>query len=91
MKNLAIALIIIILTLTSCSTLDSTEINGESDKAEYSRIQGNTTYIVNKSTMSYHKSSCHIAKRISEENRWETDDEEFLEMRGYKRCAVCLK
>lgn len=91
MKRLIIAFMIILLLLTSCSTLDSLEIEGESDKTEYSYAEGYTTYIVNTATLSYHKSSCYMAKRVSEENRWEAYDEEFLQERGYKRCGVCFK
>ena len=91
MKRLFVFLIIIALALSSCSNIDSIELNGEDSKMEYSPFESDTTYVVNTNSLSYHKESCYIAKRISEENRWETKDESFLKERGYKRCGVCLK
>lgn len=91
MKRLFVFLIIIALALSSCSSLDSIELTGEKSKTEYSKIESDTTYVVNTQTMSYHRASCYVAKRISEENRWEIKDEDFLKDRGYKRCGVCLK
>ena len=91
MKKLVVFLILTALAFTSCSSLDSIEICGEDNKSEYSHHESYKTYIVNTATMSYHKSTCHIAKRINEENRWEVYDEDFLKERGYKKCGVCFK
>ena len=92
MKRFIFVLIVIILVLTSCSVLDNTKINGDRDKTEYSNTSNSSNiYIVNKTSLVYHKSFCSYASRISIEDRWECNDIKTLEAKGYKRCSVCLR
>jgi hypothetical protein len=90
MKKFVFTLILVIFTLNSCSFLDSYELTGQEDKTEYSYSNEGYTYIVNKSTLTYHKGSCYMAKRIDKNCRWETCDIELLDERGYKRCNACF-
>lgn len=48
------------------------------------------TYILNRSSVRFHRSTCAWADRISDENRIEwTGDRETLIGVGYSPCAVC--
>ena len=89
MKRLFAFLLFITLFFTSCSLLDYTELSGDSSKTELSHNDKGKLLVVNTSSKTYHLSSCYIADKISQENRFETRDEEFLLKRGYAPCKIC--
>ena len=90
MKKLAFILLFVIF-LTSCSVVDKIDVCGDSEKTTLSRVDEGETYVVNKSSGTIHLPSCYIADRISEENRWETTDLNFLLERNYTPCKKCLE
>ena len=77
------------LLLFSCGKSDYT-INAESKEPYSSSNTGDTLYIVNISSRSYHLPSCYILKNTKEENKEETYDIEFLTERGYTPCKICI-
>ena len=90
MRKFLAFLLLILLTLPSCSSLDSTDVSTKADKSALSKAQGQTQYIANASTKTYHLSSCYLAKDMKAENRYETTDFDFLTERGFKACKKCI-
>lgn len=91
MKKLLTILIALMLLLSSCSTIDSIDVQGDKDKQELICQSGDITYVANISSKTYHLPSCHIAKRISKKNKWETRDMNFLVKRDFIPCKTCIK
>lgn len=53
-------------------------------------ISGDVTYILNTSTMKFHKPDCNDVKRISAENRFDsTESRESIIAQGYDPCKHC--
>ena len=90
MKKLLFLIIDLVLLFTSCSVLDHVDVQGEETKESLTHQGGEVTYVANTSSKSYHLKSCHIAKRISDKNRWETTDLDFLLGREFVPCKTCL-
>ena len=76
------------LFLSSCSNIKSIELNMDSSKSVAS-YPDKAVYVANRSSQTYHLPTCHIAERISEENRFEVYDESFFIERGVSPCKVC--
>ncbi|MBO5262316.1 MAG: hypothetical protein J6B45_04645 [Clostridia bacterium] len=91
MKKLLPILFVLLFILTSCRTPHTNTVTGESTKAPYSHNEGKILYIANTSSKTYHLPSCYIAKRIKEENRFETRDVDFLRSRKFTACKTCIK
>lgn len=91
MKRLIICVLLIFVTLCSCSTIPYTEVSGEENKTAVSREMGDILYVANTKSFTYHLPSCYLAKRITDDNRWETYDREILERDSFKPCKICQK
>jgi hypothetical protein len=52
-------------------------------------VDSNDEIIGSKGSDKYHRSDCHLAKRISPENRVVFSDVMEAESQGYKPCALC--
>ena len=89
MKRL-IAIALLVLCLCSCSNLDAYEVKGDTDKTVNSTDKGSVLYVANRSSLTYHLSSCYIAKRISNENRYEAHGFRALQEKGYTPCKSCI-
>ena len=83
--------ILLVLTVSSCSTVPYTEISGEENKTAVSREIGDILYVANTKSFTYHLPKCYLAKRITDDNRWETYDREVLERDSFKPCKICQK
>lgn len=90
MKKFIIVLLLITVLLCSCSDTDVTKVSGEAGKSTLSRTLGDTLYVANANSKTYHLPSCYIAKNMKAENRYETKDYNFLVEREYKPCKKCI-
>ena len=90
MKKLIFLLLAFAFILTACNTPDTESVNPDSSKLPINNTDGNKLYVANISTKTYHLSSCYLAESISEENRLETKDQEFLRSRKYTSCKICV-
>lgn len=89
MKRIFTVLLLLVLLLSSCSTLDHIDLKGDSSRTDLTHKEDGVLYVANKSSTTYHLSSCYMAKRIEEGKRFETYDEEFLTKRQYSPCKIC--
>lgn len=90
MKKVALCLMLVLcLLLFSCGKSDYI-ISAEEKEPVSTDATGDTLYIVNIVSRSYHLPSCYILKNTKEENKEETYDIEFLTERGYTPCKVCM-
>ena len=83
--------ILLVLTVSSCSTVPYTEISGEENKTVVSQEMGDVLYVANKNSFTYHLPKCYLADRIKDENKLETYDLEMLQRDGFKPCKICQK
>ena len=94
MKRILPILLILLFLLSSCNTPTTQEITQDSSKAplpnEDENSFGSVLYIANTSSKTYHLPSCYLVSRISEENRLETKDIDFLRSRKYTSCKACM-
>ena len=90
MRKLTVILAVLLFVLTSCSGRESVKVAGEDSKTELSRHLGEVTYVLNISSGTYHIAECSVAKRIKEENRYETNDKEFITSRKFAPCKHCI-
>ena len=91
MKKLLPLVFVLLFILSSCRSPETNTVIGESSKAPLSHTEGDILYVANTSSQTYHLPSCYIAKRIKEENRFETKDLEFLRSRKFVSCKTCIK
>lgn len=91
MKRFFALILIFVLTLSSCSTLEHIDVRGDESKGELVHKGGDVLYVANVNSKSYHTSECYITKGIKEENRHETYDLEFLISREFTPCKKCIK
>ena len=90
MKGFSLLLCLIFcLLLFSCGRADYT-LNAESKEHVSTNVTGNTLYIVNTSTRSYHLPSCYVLNNTKAENKQETYDIKFLIEREYTPCKMCI-
>ena len=91
MKKHLLFLLIILSLLVFCACGDSFYEIKEKDKTETEwDTSGNTEYVVNISSATYHLPSCYIVKNIKEENKVTTTDIDFLVERQYTPCKKCI-
>ena len=81
--------ILLLLTLSSCSTIPYTEISGEENKTAISRETGDVLYVANINSFTYHLSDCYLVERIKDENKLETSDLPMLQRDEFKPCKIC--
>ncbi len=82
------AIILALPLFISCG--DYYEIN-EKDKADTEwETSGDTEYIVNTSSYTYHLPSCYIVKSIKDENKVVSTDINFILERQYTPCKRCI-
>ena len=81
--------VFLVLLICSCSVPDSIELSPDESKTAPSHSDSGMVYVASSSSKTYHFSSCHVAERISEENRFETAEKEFFTKRGFSPCSVC--
>ena len=91
MKKLLILLSIFVLLLSSCNTPPTESVTIDNSKAPLSHLAGETLYIANTNSKTYHLSYCRFAINMKEENRHETYDLDFLISREFKACKSCIK
>ncbi len=92
MKAFSLFILTILLSCLFISCAKSYYEIDEKEKVDTeSEILGDTLYIVNISSYSYHLSSCYMADRIKEENKVETRDIDFILEREYTPCKICIK
>ena len=89
MKKLIFLLLALAFVLTACNTPDTEGVTIDSSKLPINNA-GNVSYVANKSTKTYHLSSCYIVDSIGEDNRLETNDQEYLRSRKYTSCKICV-
>ena len=81
--------ILLLLTLSSCSTIPYTEISGEENKTIVSKETGDVLYVANTNSFTYHSPNCYLTKRIKDENKLETCDLAMLQRDEFKPCKIC--
>lgn len=91
MKRLFILLSILVLLLSSCKTPPTESVIIDNSKAPLSHPTGDTLYIANTNSKTYHLSYCRFAISMKEENKYETYDLDFLISREFKPCKSCIK
>lgn len=91
MKRFLALMFIFVLLLSSCSTLEHIDVEGDETKSQPVHESGDVIYVANLNTRSYHTEDCYLAKRIKEENKWETFDLDFLISREFTPCKRCIK
>ncbi|MBO5338994.1 MAG: hypothetical protein J6A96_04770 [Clostridia bacterium] len=90
MKRISLFICLVFCALLfSCGKSDYT-VTAESKEPISTNTTGDTLYIVNISTRSYHLPSCYILNNTKEENKRETYDIEFLTEREYTPCKICI-
>lgn len=83
-----LVIILILPILISCgdyyelSPKDKTDTEWETD--------GDTEYVVNTASYTYHLSSCYIVKSIKDENKVVSTDINFIIERQYTPCKRCI-
>ena len=90
MKKLLFILLISVFILTACNEPDTEDVKPSISKLTPEGQDGDTLYVANTSSKTYHLPSCYMAKSIKEENRLETRDEDFLRSRKYTSCKICV-
>ena len=93
MKKLLSVLLTLFLTVifVSCKTPTTENDITFDSKTPLSHITGNIVYVANISSRTYHLSSCRYANSLKEENKHITTDLEFLTLREYTPCKICIK
>ena len=91
MKRIILSILIVLcFILCACSHADY-EISADQSKAESEGTSyGDTLYIVNTSSRTYHLPTCYILDRTNAENKEETYDINFLTEREYTPCKICI-
>ena len=90
MKKFILFLLILVFVLTACNTPDTESVTPDSSKSSINMFEGNTLYVANTSSKTYHLPSCYMTESIKEENKLETKDVEFLRSRKYTSCKICV-